>query len=308
MVPTGDGKIKAEPPAGEPAARAVEGEMADKDSAQKAYGADGGAERTGVSSEAAPPKTGDAVWDGLRSEAAALAKRLTDKLRESKKGGIPSAAEVAEWRAIEASIEGIADKAKELAGIVDKESARLREELAALRIERDRLKDALAKARADFLDYQAREARERKRLEEQTLRSYMLDLLPIFDGIDMAMKHIEIKASAGSLAEAFRLLADNFRQVVAPRGLEPIKALGATYDPILHKVSAFRPASKDAPDKTVVEELRKGYTWKGFVLRPAEVVVARDEAGKSEGGDGERNEGNASATEKTAGRDGSRKG
>ncbi|MCX7803849.1 MAG: nucleotide exchange factor GrpE [Planctomycetota bacterium] len=324
MIPTGDGKREMKPPAGGPAA-GTDGKAADKKAGPVAGAASadsaapppasckaadvesrpagsnsGTAGDTDRSAAGVPPSEESVTWDGLREEAASIARHVAEKLR-CMRADIPSATEVAEWRSIEVSIKGLVEKAKELSEAAGKELADLRDESAKLRRERDALKDALTKARADFLDYQSREAKERKRLEEYALRSYMSDLLPVFDGLDMALKDIERGASPGALAEAFRLLADNLRHVVAPRGLEPINALGTKYNPELHQASAFRPASKEAPDGIIVEELRKGYTWKGLVLRPSEVIVARDETAKGGGTGGTENGAKKAAEDRPAG-------
>ena len=217
------------------------------------------------------------TWEGLRQEAARLANQVGEALRKGR-AEIPSAAEAAEWRIIQSAIEELVDKAREIAG---SQEAALERTIA----ERDGLKEALTRARADFLDYQARAMRERERVEEQTLRSYMADLLPVFDSLDLAMKDIAGNPSVESLANAFKLLGEQLRHVVAPRGLAPIAALGSKYDPMIHQAVAFMPATKENPPGTIIEELRKGYTWKGLVLRPSEVIVAKGaESGDTAGG------------------------
>src|SRR5271157_6019798 len=69
-----------------------------------------------------------------------------------------------------------------------------------------------------------------------------------------------------SLLEGFDLIQNRVRKVLQSEAIEPIACMGRPVDPDL---------------MTVIEELRRGYTWRGRVLRLAEVRAVR----------GQRNEG-----------------
>jgi molecular chaperone GrpE len=56
-------------------------------------------------------------------------------------------------------------------------------------------------------------------------------------------------------------------------GLEPLEAVGKQFDPNLHH-AVDRVASDEAEEGTVLEELQRGYNYKGKLLRPAMVRVA----------------------------------
>jgi molecular chaperone GrpE len=61
----------------------------------------------------------------------------------------------------------------------------------------------------------------------------------------------------------------------------PTQSIGRPLDPRQARVVAVA-AGKDAPDGTVVEEVRAGFLWDDQVLRTADVIVARA-AAKSTG-------------------------
>jgi molecular chaperone GrpE len=61
--------------------------------------------------------------------------------------------------------------------------------------------------------------------------------------------------------------------VLAKHGVEPIPALGGTFDPNLHDAVLQQP-SADHPEGTVVAELTKGYKIRDRVLRPSKVAVS----------------------------------
>jgi molecular chaperone GrpE len=73
-----------------------------------------------------------------------------------------------------------------------------------------------------------------------------------------------------SLLEGFGLMQNRLRRVMEAEGVERIECLGEPADPermivveVVH--------DPDVPPHTVVEELRRGYLWRGRVIRFAEV-------------------------------------
>jgi len=61
-------------------------------------------------------------------------------------------------------------------------------------------------------------------------------------------------------------------------GLSPIETLGREVDLDCMEVIDYRP-TREYPHNTVMHELKKGYRYKGKILRDAQVVVARNERG-----------------------------
>jgi molecular chaperone GrpE len=148
------------------------------------------------------------------------------------------------------------------------------ETLAAAIAERDKLKDALMREKASFLNYQARASKDLERAEEQSLRKYVSDLLPILDNLDLANADAQrAEFDPQHVKEALDMTGQSLKQTLAVRGLERVAALGKTFDPQQHEAIFKRPANAGEKPNTVVEECRAGYLWKGFILRPAQVVV-----------------------------------
>ena len=57
----------------------------------------------------------------------------------------------------------------------------------------------------------------------------------------------------------------------------PIEAKGKPFDPNLHEALS-QMESADAPEGTVLQQLRKGYKMRDRLLRPASVIVAKKPA------------------------------
>jgi molecular chaperone GrpE len=183
-------------------------------------------------------------------------------------GEVPKATDMGEIRAQQAAVRELVQRALSQGGGSG-------EIVSALTLERDKFKDAAARARADFLNYQNRTAKELERAEELCLRRYVSELLPILDSMDLALQ--DAKGSQGDLerlTSALEMIATSMNQVLQVRGLERIQARGKPFDPTVHEAVAKRPAEADETPNSVAEELRPGYLWKGLLLRPSQVLVA----------------------------------
>jgi molecular chaperone GrpE len=77
-----------------------------------------------------------------------------------------------------------------------------------------------------------------------------------------------------SLLEGYGLMQNRLRRVMQAEDIERIECLGRQVDPELMIVVEVVD-EPDVPAHTVIEELRRGYLWRGRVVRHAEVKAAR---------------------------------
>jgi molecular chaperone GrpE len=77
-----------------------------------------------------------------------------------------------------------------------------------------------------------------------------------------------------AFSEGFGLIRKRLRRVMAAEQVVPIPCEGRAVDPELMTVLEVVDAATDPPG-TVTKELRRGYTWRGRVLRYAEVQAVR---------------------------------
>jgi molecular chaperone GrpE len=145
--------------------------------------------------------------------------------------------------------------------------------LAALRQEKDALQDRLLRTAAEFDNYRKRVDRDRKDQAEAALADALQDLLPIVDDLERALQ-----APAGDEAEAYRkgveLIYQQMKDLLRKRGVKPIDAVGADFDPRYHQAIAHE-VSADHREGEVTEEVRRGYMLGDRLLRPSMVKVAR---------------------------------
>jgi molecular chaperone GrpE len=147
-------------------------------------------------------------------------------------------------------------------------------DVARVADERDQLRDRLLRTTAEFDNYRKRVERDRREMADRAAESLLLDLLPIVDDLERALA----VDATGEGAEAYRrgveIIHKQMLDLLARRGVKPLEALGADFDPHLHQAVASEPA-EGRRDGEVVEVLRKGYLLNERLLRPSMVKVAQ---------------------------------
>ena len=143
-----------------------------------------------------------------------------------------------------------------------------------LQAERDRYYDLMLRKTAEFDNYRRRVERERREQGERVVNDLLLELLPVVDDLERALK----AEAVGEQAQAYRTGVDLiYRQMLdllKRRGVKPFDSLGTEFDPNLHQavVSEHAPGRRDGE---VIEEFCRGYMAGERLLRPAMVKVAR---------------------------------
>ncbi len=147
------------------------------------------------------------------------------------------------------------------------------DELEALRRERDDLKDALLRRRADFENFRRRVERDRAGVTAEAEAGILRQVLGTVDNLERALG-----AAGGdsSLREGVELTHRELLSLLDSLGVETVAPLGQRFDPSLHQAIVHEPAAGYEAG-TVAEVFRKGYTYKGRLLRPALVKVASGE-------------------------------
>jgi molecular chaperone GrpE len=147
----------------------------------------------------------------------------------------------------------------------DDEAAKLREELEA---EQNKYLRLLA----DYDNFKRRVVKDRQDAEKFRSQSLLSDLLPVLDNFERALS-VEAKSDeAASLLKGLEMVRTTLLEAVKREGLEEIKAEGEPFDPHIHQ-AVMQEKDENAEPGTVLQELQKGYTLKGRVLRPAMVKV-----------------------------------
>jgi molecular chaperone GrpE len=152
------------------------------------------------------------------------------------------------------------------------------EPLARAERERDEYLDALRRERAEFENFRKRTVKERMDALDRGAEQLAAGLLTVLDSFGLALD-AAAKSSDEQLAKGVELVYAQFVTALEQAGLAGVEGVGAAFDPSVHEallqVEAAEALGRDVDEPEVVEVLRRGYRFKGRVLRPAAVKVAR---------------------------------
>ncbi|GAC1318827.1 MAG: nucleotide exchange factor GrpE [Chloroflexota bacterium] len=154
----------------------------------------------------------------------------------------------------------------------------LQQELASARDEAATNRDQYLRARADMENFKRRTEQRYADQMKYARKDLLSKLLGVKDNIERALHYGDTPDTSGeSVIEGVRLTRYQLEQLLEQEGVQPIETQGKPFDPHLEEaVQSVNDPS--VPDHTVVQEVRKGYTYGDEVLRAAQVIVSVHEA------------------------------
>ncbi|MEK7086990.1 MAG: nucleotide exchange factor GrpE [Patescibacteria group bacterium] len=147
----------------------------------------------------------------------------------------------------------------------------LKEELAKCEKQRDEYLDGWKRAKADFINYKKEEMERFSVLTKFGNEVLVLELLNVLDSFDLSLA---ILKDDEATQKGIFLIRNQLEDLLKKHGLEKIAvASGDNFDPVRHE--AVAEIESDKPAGIIHEEVKKGYTLNGKVLRPARVKISK---------------------------------
>jgi molecular chaperone GrpE len=110
-----------------------------------------------------------------------------------------------------------------------------------------------------------------RRDNEGRLRAALLSLAEIAEAVERFWESPTAAELPAGWREGLAVLRGKVLQALARNDVTPIVAVGEPFNPRYHH--AVGVCDGMGPPGTVARQVRPGYTWKGQVLQPAEVVT-----------------------------------
>ena len=130
------------------------------------------------------------------------------------------------------------------------------------------------RAGADFLNHKKEEMERVSGLLVYAQEELILKLLPVLDNFDVAEKKLPEDLKKDENVKGLLLIKNQLLDFLKGLGLEEIKSIGEKFDANLHEaVGETETEEKDSG--VILEEIQKGYTIQGRVLRPARVKISK---------------------------------
>jgi molecular chaperone GrpE len=141
--------------------------------------------------------------------------------------------------------------------------------------------DRLKRLQADMENLQKITKRQVDTVTRQASERLLVNLLPVLDALQHAGKLSKSSDSmrTDEVSVGLKMLYEQLADILFAEGLEEIPTVGHLLDPDRHEVVGYS-ETDDTPENTVIEEVRKGYSLNGKVIRPSLVIVSR--AGRRE--------------------------
>lgn len=135
------------------------------------------------------------------------------------------------------------------------------------------MEDRYLRLAAEFDNFRKRTIRERAELGVRAQAELAGQLLESLDDLGRVSKMGSKEHDAASILEGVRLVETKLRRALEQFGLSPIEAVGRRFDPELHDAMVTVPTDDPEEHEVVSQELARGYTFKGSLLRPSLVEV-----------------------------------
>jgi len=156
-----------------------------------------------------------------------------------------------------------------------------RDELEALRVERDEYKDRFMRALADAENTRKRADRDRREAENYGGSRLARDLLPVYDNLDRALQAVteEQRAGNAALLEGIELTKSELVNVFKKHGIETVAPeIGDRFYPQAHQ-AMFEAPVPGTKAGDIIQVMTVGFYLHDRLLRPAQVGVSSTPAG-----------------------------
>lgn len=158
---------------------------------------------------------------------------------------------------------------------IKKEVKVLQEKVDELETNLAELNDKYLRLFSEFDNYRKRTLKERIELTKTASEELIVDLLPVLDDFERALKSLETSIENKNASDGVKLIYNKFLNILSKKGLESMKTCGNDFDTDFHEAITNIPAPSEDLKGKVVDEIEKGYLLGGKVIRFAKVVVGQ---------------------------------
>lgn len=144
--------------------------------------------------------------------------------------------------------------------------------------EGDTFKEKFYYLAAEMDNMKKRFEREKENLVKYGNEKVLSHLLDVVDNLDRTVDAIagDEDEKVKNIYSGIEMVRNQFLDVLKNNGLEKVEAIGEIFDPNLHEAMAQQP-SEGKKDQEVIQVYQHGYVLNGRLLRPAKVVIAKND-------------------------------
>ena len=136
------------------------------------------------------------------------------------------------------------------------------------------LKDKYLRTLAEYENFRKRSEKEKAQMFELGAKSIIEALLPVVDNFERALSHVQEEEKDSPFVKGIEGIYKQIQKMFADCNIQEIEALGQKFDPALHN-AVMTEEEGDAEEDTITQDLQKGYTYRGNVVRHSMVKVKK---------------------------------
>lgn len=137
----------------------------------------------------------------------------------------------------------------------------------------DELNDKYLRLYSEFDNFRKRTAKEKIELIQTAGENIFKIMLPVIDDFERAIKSNADITDPKVISDGVNLIYNKLKNTLSQKGLEEMKSIGEPFNTDLHEAITNIPAPSEELKGKVIEELEKGYSLNGKVIRFAKVVI-----------------------------------
>jgi molecular chaperone GrpE len=150
--------------------------------------------------------------------------------------------------------------------------AALKEQIKEMTTQRDEYLAGWQRAKADFINYKKEELQKLENMARYGNEDIIKDFISVLDNFDLALRTLE---KAGPVEKGIYLIRTQIEDILKKRGLQKVEIkIGDPFDPAV--AEALTATESEQPPGTIVQEIEPGYRLHEKVLRPARVIVSKE--------------------------------
>jgi molecular chaperone GrpE len=149
----------------------------------------------------------------------------------------------------------------------------LQEQLEQAQAKADENWETVLRMKADLENQRRRSEKQVEDAHKYAVTKFIEELLPVADSMEMGMA---AEGDVEQIREGVALTKKVFDTALEKFGLEVVDPLGEKFNPDLHQAMAMQP-SDEYEEGHVSAVMQKGYTLNGRLVRPAMVMVVKND-------------------------------
>ena len=144
----------------------------------------------------------------------------------------------------------------------------------ALKEKVEELEDKVKRQLAEFENFRNRSEKEKNQMFETGAKSVIEKILPVVDNFERGLSTIPEDEKGKPFADGMEMIYKQLMGELEKMEVLPIEAVGQEFNPDLHN-AVMQVESEEYDSGVIAQELQKGYTYRGQVVRHSMVAVVQ---------------------------------